>query len=111
MACLFDSSHYPSWKLGEVGSESLWGCDRVDTERMSAPGENGSFSRIQENSLASMTQEKMARFVYGGYQKSRVEKVSLLWMCDAIGKKREAREGKGGGGRESRRVFGVCEDV
>ena len=71
------SDHYPSWKLVELYGQKCEYVNRVDSERISAPGENGSFSRIQENSLASMTQEKIAKFIYGGYQKSRVEKVSF----------------------------------
>lgn len=88
MRCVFVpfSDHFPSGKHVEIGPESVQRCDRVDSERMSAPGENGSFSRIQENSLASMTQEKIAKFIYGGYQKSRVEKVSFSWARDGVGK-------------------------
>lgn len=37
-------------------------------------GDKGS-EGIQKNSLLSMTQEKMAKFIYGGYQKDRLEQV------------------------------------
>lgn len=37
-------------------------------------GEKGN-GGIQKNSLLSMTQEKMAKFIYGGYQKDKLEQV------------------------------------
>lgn len=40
----------------------------------SQDGKNG-LSQIQQNSLLTMTEEKMTKFIYGGYQKSKVEKV------------------------------------
>ena len=39
-------------------------------------------SQIQQNSLNGMTQEKMAKFIYGGYQVSKVGKVILCHMCN-----------------------------
>ena len=39
----------------------------------SQDGKNG-LSQIQQNSLLTMTEEK-TKFIYGGYQKSKVEKV------------------------------------
>ena len=39
-------------------------------------------SQLQQNSLNGMTQEKMAKFIYGGYQVSKVGKVISCYMCN-----------------------------
>ena len=46
---------------------------------MSGQDDKNEFSHIQQNSLLTMTEEKMTKFIYGGYQKSKVERVKFLY--------------------------------
>ena len=78
---------------------------------MDMEGEKGN-GGIQKNSLLSMTQEKMAKFIYGGYQKDKLEQVIRPFSrFILLGTQRTTREAEAGGRGDCRRLFGVREHV
>ena len=75
---------------------------RVDME-----GEKGN-GGIQKNSLLSMTQEKMAKFIYGGYQKDKLEQVICVSsQFILVGTKRKTGKAETGGRGDCCGLFGV----